>query len=128
MDYQETIRRFPTEAPLKKQTPPGEGGAAKVICLDWRPYQRNTLLGFAQIEVAAWHLIINDVAVHEKDGARWAQLPAKPLLDKATGDIIHEVNGRPRYARVMWFKDRPTANRFSAAVIDAVEQKIGGAI
>jgi hypothetical protein len=41
--------------------------------------QRNTLLGFAKIRVPAWHLTIADVAVHTKDGKRWAQLQPRRL-------------------------------------------------
>lgn len=42
--------------------------------------QRNTLLGFAKIRVPAWHLTIADVAVHTKDGKRWAHTPTSPTF------------------------------------------------
>ena len=49
-------------------------------CLSWRPYQRNTLLGFATIEHASG-LVISDVTVHGRDGRFWAGPPARPKLD-----------------------------------------------
>ena len=97
-----------------------------ITCLEWRPLDRNTLRGFAHIRVNAWQLDINGLAVHQKNGKRWAQLPARPQLDKA-GDLIKDGE-RIRYATVLQFSDRHIADRFSDAVVHAVEQKIGGAL
>lgn len=52
--------------------------------------------------------------------SRWAQLPAKPLLDKQTGQPILGDDGRPRYVKILEFAGRDVADCFSAAVLAAV--------
>jgi hypothetical protein len=41
--------------------------------------RRNTLHGFCAIELACG-LVIHDVAVHQKGGRWWANLPGRPVL------------------------------------------------
>jgi hypothetical protein len=89
-----------------------------LTCSDWRPLHRNTLRGFAQIEIKELRLKIHDVAVHEKDGRRWAQLPAKPQI--RDGTLVTGDDGRVQYYPVMSFDTREVADAFSRAVIAAV--------
>ena len=49
-----------------------------VTCTEFRPLGRNTLTGFCNVSIAELKLEIKDIAVHEKAGKCWAQLPAKP--------------------------------------------------
>lgn len=95
--------------------------------LEWTSLERGTLKGFATVRINRWGgLTIGGVAIHEhKNGKRWAQLPAKALLDQRTGELVKEANGRPRYVKVLSFDDQDVANRFNAAVIAAVEQAGG---
>jgi hypothetical protein len=37
-----------------------------VECASWRSVERGTLKGFAKIRIPAWHLTIDDVAVHAR--------------------------------------------------------------
>ena len=94
-----------------------------VICIEWRPVNRNTLRGFAKIKVPAWHLVMDGVAVHERDGRSWAQLPARPQIDKETGQVIREGD-KIAYAKVLEFTDKQVANRFSDAVVAAIKDKV----
>ena len=41
-----------------------------ITCTEWRPLVRNTLRGFAQIEIWELRMKIHDVAVHEKGDRR----------------------------------------------------------
>ena len=91
--------------------------------LEWRAVPRNTLLGFAKIRVPEWRMTFDGVAVHEKDGRRWAQLPSRPVLD-GDRELVKESDGKIKYAPVMEFDDREISNRFSAAVCKAVEHYI----
>jgi hypothetical protein len=93
----------------------------EIVCLDWRPLERNTLRGFARVKVPTWKLVVNDVAVHERDGKRWAQLPSRPMLD-SNRQLILDENGRPKYSRVLEFTERKVADRFSAAVVAAIDR------
>ena len=52
---------------------------------DFRPYRKNTLQGFATIQFVENKLELRDVALHDKNGSRWFQLPAKPF-DKPSGE------------------------------------------
>ena len=76
-----------------------------VICLDWRECNRNTLKGFAKIKIPAWGLILDGIAVHEKEDRSWAQLPARPQLDKE-GTVLREDDGKIKYAKIMEFDDK----------------------
>ena len=100
-----------------------------VECSDWRPCERNTLRGFADIFLPSLHLEIRDCAVHEKNEKRWVQLPAKPQLDN-NRELIRDPTGKIQYATILKFRDRPTADAFSGAVVAAIqtfELGIGGA-
>jgi hypothetical protein len=101
-----------------------------VVCVDWKPFERNTLLGFAVVRIDPWQMTIHDIAIHQKNGARWAQLPAKPLLDRNTGQPLMGDNGRVRYVKIIEFTGRDVTDRFSNAVLDAVDsfKKIGGVL
>jgi hypothetical protein len=96
--------------------------AEKVICLDWRECNRNSLRGFAKVKVLAWNLVIDGVAVHSKEGRWWAQLPARPQLDK-DGAVMREDNGKIKYAKILEIDDKRKAWDFSDAVIEAVKVK-----
>ena len=50
-------------------------------------------------------MTFDGVAVHEKDGRRWAQLPSRPVLD-GDRELVKEFDGKISYARVMEFDDR----------------------
>jgi hypothetical protein len=91
--------------------------------VEWRSFQRNTLLGFAKIRVPEWRLTFDGIAIHEKNGKRWAQLPSKPVLD-ANRELVKESDGKLRYAKVIEFDDREISTRFSDAVVKAVEHHI----
>ena len=56
--------------------------SATLICAAWKPFERNTLRGFADLWLRTARLNIKGCAVHEKNGRRWVQLPARPQLDK----------------------------------------------
>jgi hypothetical protein len=94
-----------------------------LVCSGWKPFAKNTLVGFASIHVPAWNLTILGVCLHQQNGKRWAALPAKPYLNTA-GDLERAVDGKPRYVRVLAFDDFRIANRFSAAVVAAVDRYI----
>ena len=98
-------------------------------CTDWRPCERGTLRGFADLILPSLHLEIRDCAVHEKNGKRWVQLPARPQLDR-NRELVRDPTGKIQYATILKFRDHPTSIAFSAAAIMAIqafELGIGGA-
>jgi|SRR6516164_619821 hypothetical protein len=93
-----------------------------IVVLDWRPCVRNTLQGFAEIKVPAWGLTIDGVAIHKKEDHAWAQLPARPQIDRE-GNILREDDGKIKYAKVMEIDDKRKAWEFSDSVVAAVRRK-----
>jgi hypothetical protein len=96
----------------------------KIVVLEWRPCERNTLRGFAKIKIPAWSLVIDGVAVHARDDRRWAQLPARPQIDK-DGAVMREDDGRIKYAKILEIDDKRKSWAFSDEVVAAVARKVG---
>ena len=97
-------------------------GKFRVECLTWKSFERNTLRGFATIRICPLQLTIEGVAIHEKNGRRWAQLPARPQID-TDRNLIREPNGKVRYTKILSFDDRRVADAFSAVAVKAVEDR-----
>jgi hypothetical protein len=89
-----------------------------IRCTGFRPLHRNTLQGFAAVTIAELKLEVHDIAIHEKNGKRWAQLPAKPQV--RDGALIKDDSGKVQYTPVMQFASRTVSDAFSARVIEAV--------
>jgi hypothetical protein len=92
--------------------------------VSWRSVERGSLKGFAKIRVPQWKLVIDDVAVHSLNGKSWAALPARPVLDPSR-QVVRDDSGKVKYAKTLYFDDRATADRFSAAVLEAVKKHAG---
>jgi hypothetical protein len=92
-----------------------------ITIADFRPLNKNALRGLATIRIAALRLEIRDVAVHQRDDARWAALPARPQLDRNGNPIRDAATGKIAYSTVFEFIDRQTRDAFSRAVWHAVE-------
>jgi hypothetical protein len=86
-----------------------------VTCAGFHPLVRNTLRGFCSVEITELKLTIHDVAVHEKNESRWAQLPAKPQI--RDGELVRDDAGKIQYWPIMEFESRAVRDAFSAAVI-----------
>ncbi len=91
-----------------------------VTCEEFKPLLRNTLCGFATIRIAEMRMAIRDVAIHQKGAARWAQLPAKPQIDKDGVALRDKTTGKIAYSPIIELDDRATRDAFSQAVIAAV--------
>jgi len=92
----------------------------KIVCRGWKPFERNTLKGFAVIYLPVLRLTIEGVAIHEKSDRRWAQLPARPQLDEQR-QLVRDDAGKIKYAPIMSFDSREVGDAFSAAVVAAIQ-------
>lgn len=93
-----------------------------VTLVEWKALNRNTLLGFATIQLGK-SLVVSDCPVHRTatgDGGfrYWAALPAKPVVDR-DGRAVRDGTGRIKYAALLSWADRDAADQFSAAVVEA---------
>jgi hypothetical protein len=89
-----------------------------VTCIEFRPRRKNTLRGFATIEVRELRLRISDVALHAKGNSRWVALPSKLQIDNDGVSIKRE--SKIQYSPILAFTDRKTADAFGHRVIEAV--------
>jgi hypothetical protein len=91
--------------------------AFSIECENFKPFAKNTLRGFATINIPDIRLRVRDVAVHRKNGSTWAALPAKPQVKD--GAVVTK-DGKAQYVHILEFTDRSVGDAFSKAVVDAV--------
>ena len=87
--------------------------------IEWKPLVRNSLRGFATVRLRNG-LSIADVSVHSSHGKSWASLPSKPVLDREGMHQRDRDTGKGRYVPILSWPNKDTADRFSAAVIEAL--------
>jgi hypothetical protein len=91
----------------------------------WRPFERGTLRGFAEIYIPEIKLHIGDIAVHRHEsGEQWCGLPARPRLDR-DGSPLRGESGKIEYSRTLWFDSRAVSDAFSTAVLAALDRHLG---
>ena len=88
--------------------PPAPG----IVARRYKAIGKNTLIASADLEIAAWHLRIRGVMLHEKNGKRWIQLPSREWLGPG---------GKPQYAIMVEFLDEAVKDRFQAAALAAFD-------
>ena len=71
-------------------------------------------------------LKMSDLTVHASHGKRWVGLPARPVLGQ-DGKPQTDDKGKVRYAAILEWDNRDTGDRFSEAVIQAIEREFPGA-
>lgn len=92
--------------------------------IEWRPMKRNTLLGFAHVQLGA--LKIKDVTVNTSNGRTWANMPSKPMIDR-DGQAMKNDQGKIKYVPLLEWANKETGDRFSEAVVAAIEAQHPGA-
>ena len=100
--------------------------APGLVLLDWKPVVRNTLRGFATVQLRNG-LTVHDVVVHTTHNRAWAALPSKPMLGRSGTPMRDSATNKIRYVPILEWPDKETANRFSAAVVSAIEAQYPGA-
>jgi hypothetical protein len=53
-----------------------------IRCIKFRPYEKNTLKGFADLELTRVGLVLRDCTWHEKNGKEWVGFAARPYENK----------------------------------------------
>jgi DNA-binding cell septation regulator SpoVG len=89
--------------------------------LDWRPLRKNSLLGFAKVELPSG-MIIADVTVLTGTNGPWASPPSKPMIGSDGTVMKDSTTGKIRYSPIIEFTSKQVRTRFSDAVIEAVQQ------
>jgi hypothetical protein len=91
-----------------------------MVLLDFRPFKKNSLRGFADVELTN-KLTVFDCPVMCTNGRAWATLPSRPVLDRDGRHV--EESGRRKYVPILSWPDRATADCWSAAVVELVRQR-----
>ncbi len=89
-----------------------------IVIEEFRAVARNSLRGFARVRMPSG-VIFHDVAIHEKNGSRWAAPPSKPMLGRDGKQI--ERDGKPAWQPVVSFASKDVRDKFSAVIVAAIE-------
>ncbi len=89
-----------------------------VTIRDWRPMRKNSLLGFARVELPSG-MIIADVTILVGERGPWASPPSKPMMGK-DGVALTDDKGKIRYSPVIEFASKEIRDRWSVGVIEAM--------
>jgi hypothetical protein len=90
--------------------------------IDWRRVRKGRLFGFASVELQPLGLQVREIPVLSGERGPWACVPTKPRLD-ANGQQQRDVDGQPRYDRVLSWSTRRRESDFSAAVVALVRRR-----
>lgn len=71
-------------------------------------------------------LVMSELPVHNTEGRRWVGMAARPQLNE-DGSRRMGANGKQLWQSLTEWKTREAGERFSAAVIAAIEEKHPGA-
>ena len=95
-------------------------GLMPVVILEWKPLRRNTMFGFAKLQLGAMTII--DCTVHENGDKRWCGLPAKPMI-YSEGHAKRDDTGKIKYIPLAQWATKAASDRFSESVIVALLEK-----
>jgi hypothetical protein len=86
--------------------------------LEWRPLRRNTLLGFATVEMPSG-MVMAEIGIMRAERGEWAAPPSKPQIDR-DGVGMKDAAGKLKYTPLISFTSKERRDRFSDAVIEAM--------
>jgi hypothetical protein len=89
-----------------------------IRCVRFRPYEKNTLRGFCDLELTRVGLVLRDCCWHvHANGREWVSFPAKPFETKS---------GETAWQPIIEFADGATQAReqFQAQALEAIHQAV----
>jgi hypothetical protein len=94
-----------------------------IRCIRFRPYEKNSLRGFADLELTRVGLVLRDCCWHQhENGREWVSFPAKPYETKngatAWQPIIEFASGA-REAREQFQRQALEAIHDAVAAVEA---------
>lgn len=92
---------------------------ADVKILDWREMRRNSLLGFAKVELPSG-MVISDVTILSGEHGPWASPPSKPMVGR-DGAVLKDAAAKVKYQAIIEFASKDIRTRWSDAVIAAMK-------
>jgi hypothetical protein len=99
-----------------------------IVATDWKPRERNTLRGFAALELRPSGLILHGCTLHQHpDGREWIALPSKPQFDISGLPKKDSATGKIAYTPVVEIRGKEQREKFQAAARAAVVKLLGDA-
>jgi hypothetical protein len=77
---------------------------------EWKPYSKNTLLGFLSLELPSG-LVLHDLTLHRRGDDRWLSMPAKSF----------DKDGAKGWAPLIEFSTKESRDKFQAAALSAMD-------
>lgn len=78
----------------------------------FKQYSKNTLQGFLSVRLTETGLEIKDIALHQENGNRWLQLPAKPYT---------RPDGSKGWSYILSFHKKEQYNKFQEVTLKALD-------
>ena len=85
---------------------------------DFKPIRAGALIGFCDVHLPSG-MVLHRCSIFAKDDKAWAAPPAKQVVGK-DGTVQKTTAGKARYEATVSFADRATQERWSNAVIEAI--------
>jgi len=101
-----------------------------IECLRYSPVNKSTCLGVATILVKKWGVEISGISLHQKDGKRWINFPARivePLQGNSYQNEEAQEDQKPKYYPYLKFVEKSHKDKFCEVVkkaIDVYNEKI----
>lgn len=84
-----------------------------IECLKYKPINKGTLLGYADLFAPKMGLEIFGVALHQKDGRRWVNMPSREYVDD---------KGEKKFISVIRFPNKVHMEEFTRQAKEAIEK------
>ena len=78
--------------------------SSQLVAVNWKPFERNSLLGFLDQELPSG-MILRGCQLLQSNGRHWVGLPSKPAVDKSGAPVLGD-NGKPIYRPIVEFAAR----------------------
>lgn len=79
--------------------------------LNFRKYERNTLRGFFEVELASG-MCLRDLSLHEKNGSQWVGYPSRQYEGE---------DGKTKYMNQVYFADKAINKKFQSLLLAALD-------
>lgn len=83
----------------------------QIVVHKFKRFQKNTLQAFVALELPSG-VVINECLLHEKNGSRWINLPAREYTTSS---------GEKSWMPMVGFADEDARKRFQAAALAAID-------
>ena len=87
----------------------------KIEVTKFREFKKNTLQGFADLKISPPGIEVKDCPVHEKNGKRWVNFPAREFEAR---------DGSKSWVPFVKFPDRDDYQTFNKAAIEALADEL----